>query len=144
LAFPPATVPDIQPNRIVLRIHPEEGIEVKIQAKQPGSPMRLRSVAMDFLYKEAFRAQEPEAYETLLLDVILGDAMQFMRADEVEAAWAAVMPIITTWEGVPPTDFPNYPAGSWGPDSAAMLLTRDHRSWWVPELHDSEQGHGAT
>jgi len=144
LAFPPDTVPDIQPNRIVLRIQPDEGILVKIQAKQPGSPMRLQSVAMDFLYKEAFRMPEPEAYETLLLDVILGDATQFMRADHVEAAWSIVTPIITMWENVPPTDFPNYSAGSWGPDSAAMLLARDGRNWWVPELRDEEQGHGAT
>jgi len=86
LAFPPATVPDIQPNRIVLRIQPDEGIEVKIEAKQPGSPMRLKSVSMHFLYKGAFRVPEPEAYETLLLDVILGDATQFMRADQVEVS----------------------------------------------------------
>ncbi len=144
LAFPPRTVPDIQPNRIILRIQPDEGIEVKIQAKQPGSPMRLKSVAMDFLYEEAFRVPEPEAYETLLLDVILGDATQFMRADHVEAAWSALMPILTMWENVPPTDFPNYSAGSWGPDSAVMLLARDGRNWWVPKLQDSKQGHGQT
>ncbi len=144
LAFPPDTVPDIQPNRIVLRIQPDEGIDVKIQAKQPGSPMRLQSVAMDFLYKEAFRIPEPEAYETLLLDVILGDATQFMRADHVEAAWTALMPILTAWEDDPPTDFPNYAAGSWGPDSAVMLLARDGRKWWVPELHDIEGGKRTT
>lgn len=85
---------------------------------------------------------EPDAYETLLLDVILGDATQFMRADQVEAAWTVVMPIITMWENVSPTDFPNYPAGSWGPDSAAMLLAQDGRNWWVPGAHETEQEHG--
>ncbi len=144
LAFPRATVPDIQPNRLILRIQPDEGIEVKIEAKQPGSPMRLKSVSMHFLYKEAFRMPEPEAYETLLLDVIVGDATQFMRADQVEAAWAVVMPIITMWEDVSPTDFPNYPAGSWGPDSAVTLLARDGRNWWVPGLNDKHPGHSAT
>lgn len=144
LAFPPATVPDIKPNRIILRIHPDEGIEVKIQAKQPGSPMRLKSVAMEFLYKEAFRMPEPDAYETLLLDVILGDATQFMRADQVEAAWAVVMPIINMWQSVQPTDFPNYAAGSWGPDAAVSLLARDGRNWWAPEYQDAGQGRDAT
>lgn len=144
LAFPPDTVPDIQPNRIVLRIQPNEGIQVKIQAKQPGSPMRLQTVDMDFLYREAFpRASEPEAYETLLMDVILGDATQFMRADQVEAAWSVVMPVITAWENVRPADFPNYPAGSWGPDSAVMLLARDGRNWWVPDVHENEPKEGS-
>lgn len=144
LAFPRATVPDIQPNRLILRIQPDEGIEVKIEAKQPGSPMRLKTVAMDFRYREAFRMPEPEAYETLLLDVILGDATQFMRADQVEAAWAVVMPIIRMWENVPPPDFPNYPAGSWGPDSAVTLLARDGRNWWIPDLEDKDPEHGGT
>lgn len=144
LAFPPDSVPDIQPNRIILRIQPNEGIEVKIQAKQPGSPMRLQSVAMDFLYKDAFRIPEAEAYETLLLDVILGDATQFIRADHVEAAWSALMPIINVWENVAPTDFPNYAAGSWGPDSAVMLLARDGRNWWVPGLNEPKQEKHAT
>ena len=140
LLFPPSTVPDIQPNRLVMRIQPEEGIWMRIQAKQPGSPMRLQAVAMNFLYKEAFKAPEPEAYETLLLDVILGDATQFMRADQVEAAWKVVMPIITAWENVPPTDFPNYAAGSWGPDAAVTLLARDGRNWWVPDLRENSHG----
>jgi glucose-6-phosphate 1-dehydrogenase len=140
LAFPRASVPDIQPNRVILRIQPDEGIEVRIEAKKPGSPMRLKSVAMHFRYKEGFRMPEPEAYETLLLDVILGDATQFMRADQVEAAWTVVMPIVSTWENVPPTDFPNYPSGSWGPDSAVKLLAQDGRNWWIPDLEDYEPG----
>jgi glucose-6-phosphate 1-dehydrogenase len=142
LLFPPSTVPDIQPNRLVLRIQPDEGISMRIQAKQPGSPMRLQAVGMHFLYKEAFRTPEPEAYETLLLDVILGDATQFMRADQVEAAWAVVMPIIAAWENMPPSDFPNYAAGSWGPDSAVTLLAREGRNWWVPDLREAAHGRG--
>lgn len=140
LAFPPDTVPDIQPNRLVLRIQPDEGIGMKIQAKHPGSPMRLQTVDMEFLYKDAFpRSSEPEAYETLLLDVILGDATQFMRADQVEAAWSVVMPIINAWENVRPSEFPNYAAGSWGPDAAVMLLARDGRNWWVPDTSEHDR-----
>ena len=69
--------------------------------------------------------------------------MLFMRADQVEAAWAVVMPIINMWESVPPADFPNYPAGSWGPDGAVTLLARDGRNWWVPDMHDDQKGSGA-
>lgn len=71
-------------------------------------------------------------------------AVKIVRADHVEAAWATLMPILTVWENVAPTDFPNYAAGSWGPDSAVMLLARDGRNWWVPEFHYNEQRNDAT
>jgi glucose-6-phosphate 1-dehydrogenase len=137
-SFPPTAVRDMQPNALIIRIQPEEGIILKFQAKQPGQKLRLRPVDMDFTYKEAFRESQPEAYETLLLDVMLSDASLFMRADQVETAWDLVMPILESWEGSPPEDFPNYAAGTWGPDAATQLLARDARHWHVP-LGDDEQ-----
>lgn len=127
--FPATAVENWQPNRIVINIQPEEGILVRFQAKRPGPTMRLSPVDMHFLYREAFKAASPEAYETLLLDIILGDATLFMRADQVEAAWSVIMPILDVWQANPPADFPNYPAGDWGPESAEALIARDGRSW---------------
>jgi len=134
LSFPDSAIPDFTPNRLVLRIQPDEGIFIRIQVKQPGATFRLRGADMHFLYKETFKLAEPEAYETLLLDIAHGDATQFMRADQVEAAWRVVMPIIDAWEGSTPIEFPNYPSGSWGPDAAVTLLARDGRNWWVPTI----------
>ena len=88
---------------------------------------------MTFSYKEAFKIEPPEAYETLLLDVIEGDATLFMRADQVEAAWSLLMPILDVWESVPPSDFPNYAAGTWGPEGSNALIARDGRNWYSPE-----------
>jgi glucose-6-phosphate 1-dehydrogenase len=93
--------------------------------------MLLKPAEMHFLYREAFEDLSPEAYETLLLDVIEGDATLFMRADQVEAAWSVVMPVLEMWQAHPPADFPDYPAGSWGPEQANTLITRDGRSWFV-------------
>jgi glucose-6-phosphate 1-dehydrogenase len=84
---------------------------------------------MRFTYQEAFETTPPEAYETLLLDVIKGDATLFMRDDQVEAAWKVVTPILDAWEASPPVDFPNYPAGNWGAEAAEVLIARDGRSW---------------
>ncbi|MSN25354.1 MAG: glucose-6-phosphate dehydrogenase [Geobacter sp.] len=130
--FPSAAVENWQPNRIVIRIQPEEGIGTRIQVKQPGTRLLLGAADMQFLYREAFRAPAPEAYETLLLDVIRGDATLFMRGDQVESAWKVVMPILEAWESVPPADFPDYPAGSWGPETADQLTAREGHSWLQP------------
>jgi glucose-6-phosphate 1-dehydrogenase len=127
--FPPLAVMDLQPNTLNMRIQPDEGISLHFQAKQPGLAMRLRPVHMQFSYAEAFKVTPPEAYETLLLDVLLGDSTLFMRADQAEAAWRLVDPILDVWSSIPPGDFPNYPAGMWGPESAQVLLARDGRSW---------------
>ena len=127
--FPATAVENWQPNRIVINIQPEEGILVRFQAKRPGPTIRLSPVDMHFLYREAFKAAPPEAYETLLLDIILGDATLFMRADQVEAAWSVIMPILDVWQANAPGDFPNYAAGTWGPESAEALIARDGRSW---------------
>ena len=130
--FPSAAVESWQPNRIVIRIQPEEGIGTRIQVKQPGTRLLLGAADMQFRYREAFKAPTPEAYETLLLDVIRGDATLFMRADQVESAWKVVTPILEAWESVPPGDFPNYVAGSWGPEAADLMLAREGHSWLQP------------
>jgi glucose-6-phosphate 1-dehydrogenase len=84
---------------------------------------------MDFTYGSAFSVDSPDAYETLLLDAMLGDASLFTRADEVEAAWAIATPIVESWLDAPAPEFPNYPAGTWGPEAAEALIERDERRW---------------
>ncbi len=120
---------DPEPNLLALRIQPDEGIMLSFAAKVPGLGLEVRSVNMDFTYGSSFNVDSPDAYETLILDALLGDASLFTRADEVEAAWAIVTPIIEAWLDEPPPPFPNYEAGTWGPDSADALLARDGRSW---------------
>jgi glucose-6-phosphate 1-dehydrogenase len=134
--FPAAAVESWQPNRLVLRIQPEEGIVTRIQVKQPGTRMLLGPVDMQFRYRKVFRTAAPEAYETLLLDVVRGDATLFMRADQVESAWAVISPVLEAWETAPPTDFPDYPAGSWGPEGADLLIAREGHSWLKPAIQD--------
>jgi glucose-6-phosphate 1-dehydrogenase len=138
-SFPASAVLNWQPNRLAIRIQPEEGILLRFQAKQPGPTVQLRPVDMLFSYQEAFRTPAPEAYETLLLDVMLGDATLFMRADQVEAAWAVVNPILQAWETLPSAAFPNYAAGTWGPDEADALLARDAHRWLLPTILEGEQ-----
>jgi glucose-6-phosphate 1-dehydrogenase len=133
-SFPPSATEHWEPNRLVLRIQPDEGILLLFQAKQPGLSLRLQPVDMRFTYREAFNTEGPEAYETLLLDFMRGDATLFMRADQVEAAWSVVMPILERWSSTPPSGFPNYPAGSWGPAAADALLAQDGRTWAAPTL----------
>ncbi len=142
LPFPPGTVEHWQPNRLIIRIQPEEGIVLRFQAKKPGPVMHLDPVDMVFSYAQAFGAEASEAYETLLLDVILGDATLFMRSDQVEAAWTVVMPVLDAWQAEAPGDFPNYAAGSWGPPAADALLARDGRRWMLPTvLEDQKHPH---
>jgi glucose-6-phosphate 1-dehydrogenase len=128
-SFPTSANIDWQPNRIQLDIQPNEGISLRFLAKQPGVDLRLSPKDMDFRYAEAFKTEPPEAYETLLLDVIQRDATLFMRADQVECAWHVVDPIMEIWDSVEAPDFPNYASGTWGPESAEMLIAQDGRSW---------------
>ncbi len=137
-SFPRSAVLDWQPNRLLIRIQPDESILFRFQAKQPGPVMRLNPVEMRFSYKDTFKISPPEAYETLLLDIILGDATLFMRADQIEAAWSVVMPVLDGWATAPPVDFPNYPAASWGPESAEALIAQDGRSWITPDLGEAQ------
>ena len=120
---------DPDPNLLAIRIQPDEGIMLRFAAKVPGLGIEVRSVTMDFTYGSAFSVDSPDAYETLILDALLGDASLFTRADEVEEAWGVVTPIIEAWTAQPRPDFPNYEAGSWGPPEADELLARDGRRW---------------
>ncbi len=135
-SFPASAIANWAPNRLVIQIQPNEGILLRFQAKQPGTDLRLSPVDMRFSYKEAFKSSPPEAYETLLLDVMRGDATLFMRADQVEAAWSVVTPVLEGWQAVAPKVFPNYPAGSWGPEEAQILIAKDGRSWLMPSCYE--------
>lgn len=132
-SFPSTALTQPQPNRLTIQIQPEEGIRIRFQAKKPGEMMELSPVDMRFLYKETFHRKPPEAYETLLLDVMLADSTQFMRADQLELAWQVITPIINVWESVEPTDFPNYDAGSMGPESGEVIIAQDGRVWHISE-----------
>jgi glucose-6-phosphate 1-dehydrogenase len=134
-SFPASASLDWQPNRLEIHIQPDEGITLRFQAKQPGVILRLSPEEMHFLYAEAFQTSPPEAYETLLLDVMRGDATLFMRADQVESAWKVVAPVLEAWSSTPPADFPNYSSGSWGPEGASSLIAQDGRSWLQPALN---------
>jgi glucose-6-phosphate 1-dehydrogenase len=120
---------DPDPNLLVIRVQPDEGIMLRFGAKVPGLGMDIRSVTMDFTYGSAFSVDSPDAYETLILDALQGDASLFTRADEVEEAWSIVDPTIDAWANEAAPDFPNYDAGTWGPPEADDLLARDGRRW---------------
>jgi glucose-6-phosphate 1-dehydrogenase len=120
---------DMAPNVLAMRIQPDEGIMLRFAAKVPGLGLDVRTVNMDFDYGTSFVVDSPDAYETLILDALLGDASLFTRADEVEAAWSVVTPIIEGWSEMPVPHFPNYAAGTWGPDAADELMARDGRQW---------------
>jgi len=120
---------DPEPNLLAIRIQPDEGILLRFGSKVPGLGLDIRTVTMDFTYGSAFSVDSPDAYETLILDAMLGDASLFTRADEVEAAWAIVTPIVQTWVDGPAPEMPNYAAGTWGPDAADALIERDGRRW---------------
>jgi glucose-6-phosphate 1-dehydrogenase len=120
-----------EPNLLTIRIQPDEGIGLRSIVKTPGLDVIGHSVQLDFAYSEAFEGSAPTAYETLLLDALEGDNMLFASGDWVDRAWELVMPVLESWEGDIPKDFPNYEAGSWGPRDADALLERDGRKWHV-------------
>jgi len=119
------------PNLLIVRIQPEEGISLKFLSKRPGQGMQLRPVSMDFNYGSSFGERSPSAYETLLLDAMIGDATLYTRQDMVEASWAVVEPIQNVWRETR-FEFPNYPAGTWGPPEADAILARQGRVWRRP------------
>jgi len=121
----------ISPNMIVLRIQPEEGITLRFSAKQPGPATHVRDVNMDFRYSTAFGMASANAYERLLLDCMLGDPTLFASDGFVEQGWALLTPILEAWKENSPADFPNYAAGTWGPDAANKLMDYG-QSWRVP------------
>jgi glucose-6-phosphate 1-dehydrogenase len=120
---------DIEPNRLIISIQPDLEICLLFESKVPGLEMKLRPVDMDFTYQENYTQSMPEAYESLLLDVLKGDATLFMRADQVDAAWKVVMPILNAWKKFPKRLLHFYPAGSWGP-VAARNLVKPHAQHW--------------
>lgn len=128
-SFPQCAVENWQPNRMVLNLQPDMGIRLRFQAKRPGLEMKLSPVDMLFNYKEAYPSGLPEGYETLLLDVMQGDQTLFMRADQVEAAWEIVTPALEAWEDNGNANFPNYDAGTNGPEAVDALIARDGYSW---------------
>jgi len=145
---------DVHHNVIALRIQPDEGIALSFGAKQPGQQMRASRVDMDFSYKEAFGTQTTAAYETLLLDAMRGDATLFTRRDEVEAEWRIITPIEEAWAELspqqaqnrrlsgapmPPPQFPNYAAGSDGPEAANSLIRYDRLRWRSLVSEDGQQ-----
>ena len=134
LPFGEAAQDGLEPNALVLRIQPDEGITMRIGAKVPGPSMEVRSVSMDFSYGTSFADDLPDAYERLLLDVMLGDPTLFPRWDEVEQAWETVQPILDRWATAHAPEFPNYEAGSWGPKAADELIARGRpgRRWRRP------------
>ncbi|SFV35773.1 glucose-6-phosphate dehydrogenase [Thermoflavifilum thermophilum] len=140
-AFPPEAAETWRPNRLTISIQPNMDIRIRFQAKRPGQKMTLSPVDMIFNYEEAYEDHSPEAYETLLLDIMEGDATLFMRADQVEAAWRVITPILEAWQNRPPVDFPNYAPGTWGPEDAEALIARDGHNWiTLPPLHQEHEG----
>ena len=123
---------EVEPNRLVLNIQPEEGVSVSFGAKRPGTEMSIGNVTMNFSYKEGFGGTTRSAYATLLNDCLRGDATLFDRGDSVEAAWSLVDPILDVWSAAKTAGVPVYSSGTWGPKESDQLLERDGRQWYNP------------
>nr|WP_246256665.1 glucose-6-phosphate dehydrogenase [Isoptericola halotolerans] len=130
LPFESSLTSDLGSNALVIRVQPDEGVTLRFGAKVPGTAMEVRDVTMDFGYGHSFTESSPEAYERLILDVLLGDPPLFPTREEVELSWKILDPVIAHWaqRGRPET----YPAGSWGPPSADAMMARDGRTWRRP------------
>ena len=133
-----AQVQDQEPDALVLRIQPDEGISLRFGAKVPGHDFRVRTASMDFSYGDVFVEETPEAYERLLLDALIGDPTLFIRSDEVEQSWRIVDPILEQW-AADETAVPTYKPGSWGPSEADRLLDEVDRQWHEPLVHPAPQ-----
>jgi glucose-6-phosphate 1-dehydrogenase len=129
LPFSQTDTQELGHNQLVIRVQPDEGVTLKFGSKVPGTEMEVRDVVMDFLYGEAFTESSPEAYERLILDVLIGDARLFPPNDEVEASWRVIDPLEEFWAGKDPH---LYRAGEWGPKEAEAMLARDGRQWRRP------------
>lgn len=130
--YKPTETRGLVPNRLTLRIQPDEGISLKFGAKVPGAARQLSSVDMNFSYASGFGVESPEAYERLLADCMGGDSTLFIRRDEVEASWRMVDSITTAWRGMSASTVSDYPAGTWGPEEADDLIQNDGRQWANP------------
>jgi len=132
MLFRDAGLGRVEPNRLEIRVQPEESIRISMKAKVPGPHIRLSEVQLDFSYQDFGPLPQATGYERLIYDVMTGDPTLFHRADMVEAAWRVVMPVLDLWASLPVRDFPNYAAGSAGPPAADELLARDGRRWVNP------------
>ncbi len=126
--FRDTPVENLMPNQLVLHIQPEEGISLRFAAKAPGARCAGHG-GHELRVRGLLRIQPSTGYERLLHDCMIGDATLFQRADMVEAGWCVVSPVLDVWEALPPRNFPNYAAGTWGPKEADELLERDGRRW---------------
>ena len=120
---------EIQPNLLIMRIQPNEGISLRFGTKVPGPVTSVRSVVMDFQYSDVFGTNSASGYERLLLDALVGDQTLFAHRDGVEASWALYTPVLEAWAKIKPRDFPNYTSGTWGPKASDSLVSRDGRKW---------------
>ena len=127
--FRKTKIADLQTNRLVIHIQPDEGISLRFGAKVPGPVMRLGLVNMEFDYTRDFGRSHNTGYERLLHDCMVGDATLFQRADMVEAGWKVIQPVLDIWKALPARQFPNYAAGTWGPAESDELLAREGRAW---------------
>lgn len=134
-SFPENLYDSVTPNRLIINIQPQMDIRLRFTAKRQGLEMNLNPVEMVFDY-DSCSTQTPEAYETLLLDALQGDATLFMRSDQVLIAWDVVTPILESWESHSSLDFPNYSAGMWGPENAEALIARQGHTW-ASHVHGS-------
>jgi glucose-6-phosphate 1-dehydrogenase len=130
--YKPEETKGLVPNRLTVRIQPDEGITLKLGAKVPGAAQELRSVDMSFFYNSAFGIQSPDAYERLIADCMIGDSTLFIRRDEIEASWRIIDSITSVWGHMPADTVYPYPAGTWGPEAARELIEKDGRSWDNP------------
>ena len=132
MLYKPAETKGLVPNRLTIRIQPDEGISLKFAAKVPGAARHLNDVDMNFSYSEAFGIESPDAYERLIADCVVGDSTLFIRRDEVETSWRIVDSIINAWKNMPESAVHPYQAGTWGPPEADALIQNDGREWDNP------------
>ncbi len=130
--YNPSETKGLVPNRLTIRIQPDEGISLKFAAKVPGAAQHLSDVNMNFSYESAFGIESPDAYERLIADCMVGDSTLFIRRDEVETSWRIIDSITNVWKDMPPDTIYPYKAGTWGPDEANELIQRDGREWDNP------------
>jgi glucose-6-phosphate 1-dehydrogenase len=135
--FDNTPVETLRPNWLVIQIQPDEGISLQFEVKRPGPAVDLAAVSMNFHYKDWFPPEPNVGYETLIYDVMIGDATLFQRGDMVEGTWAIVQPVLDAWAAAKATDFPNYASGSDGPEAADDLIAREGGREWRPvDVHE--------
>jgi glucose-6-phosphate 1-dehydrogenase len=127
--FRDTPVSSLDANQLIIHIAPDEGLSLRFGAKIPGAQMKVGGVEMDFNYSDYFGTTANTGYEVLLYDGIMGDQTLYQRADMVEAGWSVVDPVLDVWKALPARNFPNYGAGTWGPEEATELIVREGRSW---------------